>query len=355
MLSLEQQILPIWDTDIVYEESAAMVENDNGEFEAPLLYNPIEILKVCDMSGKICYTEGTDWLIDGNIIRRISGSSMPGFKKSELISEKPFSEGCFPFTDGYIRYSEGSFFQEHQIRVTYRCRRGEWKGCKPVFAGNKLKTTFSKLINGENLRIVAFGDSITAGANASRKVKEPYQLAYPELLYEALSRRYSGGIHFVNTAIGGKDTCWGIEAVKPMVINYFPDLVILAFGMNDGGKTPEQFGSNTRKMIELIRGELPKTEFILVATSTPNPMLTDERAKFSGNQPLFKAELDKISDEFDGIAVADITGMQRELHSHKRFIDTTGNNVNHPNDFFHRLYAQYLFGMLNAPENNKSC
>ena len=51
-----------------------------------------------------------------------------------------------------------------------------------------------------------------------------------------------------------------------------------------------------------------------------------------------------------GIAVADITGMQAALHSRKRFIDTTGNHVNHPNDFFHRLYAQFLCGML-SPEN----
>ena len=41
--------------------------------------------------------------------------------------------------------------------------------------------------------------------------------------------------------------------------------------------------------------------------------------------------------------------MQAALHSRKRFIDTTGNHVNHPNDFFHRLYAQYLCGML-TPE-----
>ena len=88
----------------------------------------------------------------------------------------------------------------------------------------------------------------------------------------------------------------------------------------------------------------------MVATSTPNPLLTDERAHFYGSQPFQKAELDKVAALYSGVAVADITGMQAFLHSRKRFIDTTGNNVNHPNDFFHRLYAQYLLGMFPQSE-----
>ena len=131
-----------------------------------------------------------------------------------------------------------------------------------------------------------------------------------------------------------------------------PDLVLLAFGMNDGNKTPQEFESYTRRTVECIRAALPECEFILVATSTPNPILTDEKAPFWGNQCRFRPVLDAIAADpayGGGIAVADITGMQAALHSRKRFIDTTGNHVNHPNDFFHRLYAQFLCGML-SPE-----
>jgi hypothetical protein len=106
-------------------------------------------------------------------------------------------------------------------------------------------------------------------------------------------------------------------------------------------------------MVESIRAANPAAEILLVATSTPNPILTDEKARFWGSQYLFKAALDNIAADpvyGGGIAVADITGMQAALHSRKRFLDTTGNHVNHPNDFFHRLYAQFLCGML-SPEN----
>ena len=47
-----------------------------------------------------------------------------------------------------------------------------------------------------------------------------------------------------------------------------------------------------------------------------------------------------------GIAKADMTNMQKELLKHKRYIDITGNNINHPNDFFHRMHAQYYIEMF---------
>ena len=53
-----------------------------------------------------------------------------------------------------------------------------------------------------------------------------------------------------------------------------------------------------------------------------------------------------LADRLGGAAVADITAMHRYVSSRKRFIDMTGNNVNHPNDFFHRLHAMYYSEMF---------
>jgi len=38
-----------------------------------------------------------------------------------------------------------------------------------------------------------------------------------------------------------------------------------------------------------------------------------------------------------------VTSMSRRLLETKRFRDYTGNNVNHPNDFMARVYAQVVF------------
>ena len=44
--------------------------------------------------------------------------------------------------------------------------------------------------------------------------------------------------------------------------------------------------------------------------------------------------------------LADLSSVWAELHRHKRDLDLTGNGVNHPNDFGHRIYAQVLSSLL---------
>lgn len=58
------------------------------------------------------------------------------------------------------------------------------------------------------------------------------------------------------------------------------------------------------------------------------------------------AALSKIREDTAGVAVADIGSVHRYMMERKRFIDMTSNNVNHPNDFFYRVHAQFLAGML---------
>jgi acyl-CoA thioesterase-1 len=47
-----------------------------------------------------------------------------------------------------------------------------------------------------------------------------------------------------------------------------------------------------------------------------------------------------------GIALADLTSIWSALLQHKKDWDLTGNGVNHPNDFGHRIYAQALSTLL---------
>ncbi|MFQ9799060.1 MAG: hypothetical protein ACLR23_09125 [Clostridia bacterium] len=65
------------------------------------------------------------------------------------------------------------------------------------------------------------------------------------------------------------------------------------------------------------------------------------RESFYNQQPDYKEALDTLCRE--GVIVANVRDVQRELLKKKRFIDMTGNNINHPNDFFHRVYAQVAY------------
>jgi len=350
MLTLEQKMRPIWETDIVWEESLTMVKDKNGVAKAPLLYTPKQILAVTNAAGTIVYEENRDWMWQEGQFCLTPESRIFSFEFDEMYPENEIPEHSFPMQEGYLLFEEGDFFHNRQIAVSYTCERGQWTGTKPTYSADKLPRTTTRLKKGESLRIVLYGDSISVGANASGWMnKEPYQPFYGELLCQELTRRTGTQVEFINPSKGCMESVWGADNVDELVNSHEVDLLIVAFGMNDGDKMPEEFAENIRRLVKGVLAKQKETEIILVATSTPNPQLTDERAKFWGNQIFFKPVLDQLADEMSketGIAVADITGMQAFLHSRKRFVDTTGNHVNHPNDFFHRCYAQFLAGML---------
>ncbi len=124
-----------------------------------------------------------------------------------------------------------------------------------------------------------------------------------------------------------------------------PDLVILAFGMNDSaGLTAQAYGQNTATIIANTRKLVPRTEFILIASMLGNrDWTTLNHDRF----PEYRDELASLLRP--GIALADMTSVWSEFLNRKKDSDLTGNGVNHPNDFGHRVYAQVLSALLVDP------
>ena len=60
--------------------------------------------------------------------------------------------------------------------------------------------------------------------------------------------------------------------------------------------------------------------------------------------PKYRDELKKLADE--GVALADVTAVWELMLKNKHDLDLTGNGLNHPNDFGHRLYAQAVLSVL---------
>ena len=64
--------------------------------------------------------------------------------------------------------------------------------------------------------------------------------------------------HLVQRMFGGAPLSI-LQGVKPK-----PDLVVVAFGMNDAaGRSAKEYQTNTKAVMTKIRDELPNTEFIL--------------------------------------------------------------------------------------------
>ena len=153
-----------------------------------------------------------------------------------------------------------------------------------------------------------------------------------------------GNIELQNLSVAGRDSAWGLTMIDKVIATE-PDLVVLAFGMNDAASRPAaEFKRNTNGMIQAVRAKLPETEFILIATMLGNRNWTYLKADLF---PQYRDALRQLCG--DGVVLADMTSMWAELLRYKKYWDLTGNGVNHPNDFGHRIYAQVLSALL-VPE-----
>jgi lysophospholipase L1-like esterase len=226
--------------------------------------------------------------------------------------------------------------------VSYVPRDPRWDAYRPAFAGDRLPRTLAKLKAREPITLVVSGDSISEGYNASKFTKTPpFQPAFPELTAMQLERSYGSKVTLHNLAVGGWSSSQG-AADLDRVLKLRPDLVVIAYGMNDvNGRNPEAFKAVIQGMVDRIKRETPEAEIVLIATMTGNPDW------FATPAEMFPAYRDALrSLEGPGVVLADLTAVWQRLLRRKRHLDLTGNGVNHPDDYGHRVYAQTLLGLL---------
>ena len=344
---IDTALIPFWKTTTMYNESVLMISR-NGELPvATLLFTPEKIRSVSNSGLNIFYKEGIDWEYKEGQLRLLKDSKAVYMTDKQLYPDS--SVHAFPKKGGgLIYFREGSFFHSQQLAVTYSHAANVWKGPVPQFQGRNLPELMHKLQKRSSLKVLLFGDSIAEGANASGENNSaPYLPSWGELVVDGLRRYYKGKIEFTNTSVGGKDSRWGLSTIQENVIAHHPDLVIIAFGMNDGTSKmdPGLFKTNIEGMINKVKQDNPKAEFILVTTMMPNP-----ESDFVGTQASFKTELAGLTGR--GIVLMDMTSVHTELLKHKSYQDMTGNDINHPNDFLIRWYAQQILGMLIPASTN---
>ncbi|MDP9079296.1 MAG: SGNH/GDSL hydrolase family protein [Bacteroidota bacterium] len=343
-ISLDAYSKPFWKADTIVDESVQVMRNGD-RFTATLLFKPKRILSVSVANHSRLLMKGKDWDFKNGRLVFGATSTVPYFRSSDLLFDKEVpGHSMNGSTPGiYVLFGEGSFFASKQIEVTYiKNKADNWMGPVPVFAATKLPKTIAKLKHKENLEVVFYGNSIEVGYNASGLEKAPpFMPVWPEIVIFNLKQHYGAPVTYDNPSIAGKLAKWGEDSVAVRVIPKKPDLVIIGFGMNDGTAKlpPEIYRTHIKGIIDSVSRQNPATEFILIA-----PMLANPASAFSGNQTLYKAELDKLART--GAVVADLTGVHTELLKHKSYQDMTGNNVNHPNDYLARWYAQIICGLL---------
>ncbi|MCC7086189.1 MAG: SGNH/GDSL hydrolase family protein [Pirellulales bacterium] len=240
-----------------------------------------------------------------------------------------------------VLFENGHWFHDRQVEVTYETDE-RWTGFEPKVATTSLQQTLGKLRRRESVTIAVTGDSISAGMNSSGFTGvRPRMPAYPQLVAAQLEACFNCKITLVNRAVSG----WRVEdALKdlPKLLQARPNLVIVAYGMNHvASHDPDEFKRLMAAMIDRIHAADHPIEMILVAPMYGNSQWSNApREQF----PLHRDVL--ASFVGPGTVLCDLTTLWGQLLQRKRDIDLTGNGVNHPNDFGHRLYAQAILGLL---------
>jgi lysophospholipase L1-like esterase len=278
--------------------------------------------------GGTAYEEGKDFVVDreAGTIRRTPGSRIPDYSKNILYGKTDFDHSKFP------GYGNVPF----TVYVDYDAPPGDAQMSMPrQQSSDGLPRTLRLLRAKEPVKVIAFGDSITAGGEASRE-----SLRYPNR-YAAYLRQAFGDdrVTLENGATGGDTTRNGLARLEEKVLTRHPDLVLVAFGMNDhniGSVPVDEFAANLRSIVTQIR-QKTGAEVILLSTFPPNPLWHYSSHRMGD----YAAATERVAAEMR-VPYADVYDVWMDVLKRKDAPSLLGNNINHPNDYGHGLYLQAL-------------
>ncbi len=212
-----------------------------------------------------------------------------------------------------------------------------------------LHNSRSNLEKGVELRIAFLGDSVTLGAEAGEWWKDLWTAKNPTYVSRfvvGLQDMYpTATIKPLHAAQGGATTEAASNLFEDVIAPSKPDLLIIAFGLNDaGGKIGEEplvpplrYKENIRKIVSRAREE--GTEVILVSPMQPNPWL---KCGMAQRVPAYCGVLLDLATEED-VAYADVylEWMRQEARGIAPF-SQLHNCINHPGPGSHAIYSDTL-------------
>lgn len=211
------------------------------------------------------------------------------------------------------------------------------------------------LLNDGPITIVAFGDSVTHGALGAGVIN--YETVYWNLLKKRLNSKNSYmPVNVINAGIGGITAEGSLGRMERHVFAHNPDLVIVAFGLNDVNGPLENYLNALRTIFTECRARGIDTIFL-----TPNMLNTyvaegtEEKyigyaavtAEYqnSGRMDEYMTAAADLAREC-GAYVADAYSKWREL---SKTTDTTmllDNFINHPKAEMHELFADEIYRII---------
>ena len=358
----EHILQPIWFGQTVYRETFAMVVDDTTNCSAPFLYHPSHILKVESYDGRTIYKEGTDYCLKDDCLIALPSGKIPVCNNNRLYyktredaenelrcMKHDIGFGPVSTTDGRFislqAIDNPSYLTDFQVAVTYQTTE-TWTDFYQESQLIHFPRLAEKLKNHDAIRIALYGDSISCGYDCSGFYHTaPYQLIWPELV---MCHFEKAGIpcFLANGSKAGADTDWAISHFSDQLPPSEPDLLILAWGMNDRCPGNEYY-IKIQQLLTVAHTYYPHAEILLIATTLPHPLTATPPIYFTAFQHEYAKQLHALCGL--GIGIADVQSVQKAVMKKKRFVDISGNWLNHPNDYLARIQAQTVCAALPVP------
>lgn len=362
----ENMSRPYWYGNVLYNEIALPLSYESGEAYAKLLYTPLKVIEVRDQTLKKTYTEGTDYIVDAANKRLVipEGSSIPllwetadeGINVPEGFEQASAPDNYTKYViwdlgSGPLVYTESSLFYGRYLCVTYAYDlSGLPSDIFNTYDATMLMNVRRKLEADEDITLAVIGDSITEGCSSTGdnlKV-EPYTPGYANQLKAEIERVYGVNVTIVNSAKGGTLSYWPLsgegEASLRRAIDAVPDLCVIAYGMNDSSATPATspfaYQTNIEDIMLQIKAASPDCDFLLVNSFPSNPRYRQEANIFDRYLEKLQALSEKYND--GSVKVINMQKVGKYFMETKKYCEISSSNVNHPNDFMHRVYAMNL-------------
>ena len=347
--------LPPWNgkDNIVHGESCMFVLKNTAQ----LLFPARSIQRVwCPRSG-VVYQPGKDYCFEPgkDFITRPDGSAIPFISETALY---PPDEKCLYYPahganavpgktgGGNVWFSATDDYAKNQIEIDYTAERIDFLPVDSHAQDKRLPRFKKKLAEGKDLRVTLLGDSISEGYNASAYIQvPPFQPCYAELIRQSLAARHPGKLIFHNRAVNGTGCRHGLTKILEEWKADCPDLLILAYGMNDfHAMSAKEFLQYNRELIGHAREVNPAVEILIVIPMAGNPFW--ENTKPGKDEEFAQVIRQYWSAAGSAAAVADVREVWMKMMQRKGFYALTGNGVNHPNDFGHRVYAAVVLSVI---------
>lgn len=233
----------------------------------------------------------------------------------------------------------------------------------------KLSAKSADLYGRQAATAVFLGDSVTQGCfelerdrnqNVETVFDMPasYSAKFSRILSELFPRAQ---VHVVDSGISGDNAKNGLARLERDVFPYSPDLVVVAFGLNDcfgGAGTAEEYGGYLREIFRQVTARGAEAIYMTpnMMCSYENPNIRDEKVREIARVTAARQSegwLDKYLDcgrqaaLETGARVCDCHAAWKKLAA--AGVDTTrllANDVNHPTRNMHWLFAGMLVKTL---------